>query len=62
MEGQRSIDGIILTKFDTVDDKVGTAVNMVYTIGKPIAFVGVGQKYMHLKRLNVETIMRSLFK
>lgn len=25
----RTIDGIILTKFDTVDDKVGTALNMV---------------------------------
>ena len=25
----RTIDGIILTKFDTVDEKVGTALNMV---------------------------------
>ena len=62
IESQRSIDAIILTKFDTVDDKVGTAINMVYTIGKPIAFVGVGQKYAHLKKLNVETLMRALFK
>lgn len=49
----RAIDGIILTKFDTVDEKVGTALNMVYTTGKPIVFVGVGQKYPHLKKLNV---------
>lgn len=38
----RTIDGIILTKFDTVDEKVGTALNMVQTTGKPIVFVGVG--------------------
>ena len=38
----RTIDGIILTKFDTVDDKVGTAINMVHSTGKPIVFVGVG--------------------
>ena len=38
----RTIDGIVMTKFDTVDDKVGTALNMVYTTGKPIVFVGVG--------------------
>ena len=61
MGGQRSIDGIILTKFDAVDDKVGTALNMVYTTGKPIAFIGDGQKYMHLKRLDVETIMSMLY-
>lgn len=52
-QNPRQIDGIILTKFDTVDEKVGTALNMVYTTGKPIVFVGVGQKYPHLKKLNV---------
>jgi signal recognition particle receptor subunit alpha len=41
-QGARTIDGIVLTKFDTVDDKVGTALNMVYTTGRPIVFVGVG--------------------
>jgi signal recognition particle receptor subunit alpha len=41
-QNPRVIDGIILTKFDTVDEKVGTALNMVYTTGKPIVFVGVG--------------------
>jgi len=38
----RTIDGIVLTKFDTVDEKVGTAINMVQSTGKPILFVGVG--------------------
>ena len=31
-----------MTKFDTVDDKVGTALNMIYATGKPIIFVGEG--------------------
>ena len=53
VKAPRCIDGIIMTKFDTVDDKVGTALNMVYTTGKPIVFVGIGQKYPHLKKLNV---------
>jgi len=56
----RVIDGIVLTKFDTVDEKVGTSLNMVYTTGKPIVFVGVGQKYPHLKRLNVQTVITAL--
>lgn len=38
----KEIDGIILSKFDTVDDKVGTAITMTYSTGKPILFVGIG--------------------
>lgn len=56
----RTIDGIILTKFDTVDEKVGTAINMVHSTGKPIVFVGVGQKYPHLRKLNVPTVVNAL--
>jgi signal recognition particle receptor subunit alpha len=56
----KCIDGIIMTKFDTVDTKVGTALNMVHTTGKPIVFVGVGQKYPHLKKLNVQTVIHAL--
>jgi signal recognition particle receptor subunit alpha len=56
------IDGIVLTKFDTIDDKVGAALSMVYTSGAPIVFVGVGQTYESLQRLNVKTIVRSLLK
>jgi signal recognition particle receptor subunit alpha len=57
----RTIDGIVLTKFDTVDDKVGAALTMVYTTGKPIVFVGTGQKYTNLKRLNVNNVLNALF-
>ena len=38
----RLIDGLVLTKFDTISDKVGAALSLVYTTGKPIVFVGVG--------------------
>lgn len=55
------IDGIILTKFDTIDDKVGAALSMSYKSGQPIMFVGTGQKYTHLKRLNVNTVVKHLF-
>ncbi|KAL6068251.1 SRP54 domain-containing protein [Balamuthia mandrillaris] len=56
----RLIDGIILSKFDTIDDKVGAAISMVYTTGQPIVFVGTGQKYSDLKRMNVPTVIRAL--
>uniref|UniRef100_A0A1I7WU08 SRP54 domain-containing protein n=1 Tax=Heterorhabditis bacteriophora TaxID=37862 RepID=A0A1I7WU08_HETBA len=48
----RLIDGIVLTKFDTIDDKVGAAVSMTYITGQPIVFVGCGQTYSDLRNLN----------
>lgn len=58
----RLIDGIVLTKFDTIDDKVGAAVSMVYTTGQPIVFVGVGQTYMDLRRINTRSLVKALLK
>lgn len=58
----RLIDGIILTKFDTIDDKVGAAISMAYVTGQPILFVGTGQTYPDLKRMNVKTLIRALLK
>lgn len=58
----RVIDGIILSKFDTVDDKVGAAVSMAHVTGKPILFVGTGQTYTDLKKLNVESLVDMLLK
>ncbi|PKA55021.1 Signal recognition particle 54 kDa protein 1 [Apostasia shenzhenica] len=52
----RLIDGILLTKFDTIDDKVGAALSMVYISGAPVMFVGCGQSYTDLKKLNVKSI------
>nr|KAJ3422027.1 hypothetical protein HK105_001473 [Polyrhizophydium stewartii] len=58
----RQIDGMILTKFDTIDDKVGAALSMTYTTGKPILFVGTGQTYTDLRKMNVRTIVNALLK
>lgn len=52
-EEGREIDGVLLTKFDTVDDKVGATISLVYSTGKPILYVGTGQKYHNLKKINV---------
>ncbi|XP_061362866.1 uncharacterized protein LOC133306549 [Gastrolobium bilobum] len=35
----RLIDGILLTKFDIIDDKVGAALSMVYISGAPVRFL-----------------------
>ena len=39
---------------------MGAAISMVYTTGKPIVFLGVGQKYPHLAKLNVPTVLHAL--
>jgi len=56
------IDGIILTKFDTIDDKVGAAISMTYITGQPIVFVGTGQTYVDLKNLNAKAVVHALMK
>jgi len=56
----RGIDGIVMTKFDTIDDKVGAALSMVYTTGVPVIFLGTGQKYTDLRKLNVGAVVKSL--
>uniref|UniRef100_A0A1I7RXX7 SRP54 domain-containing protein n=2 Tax=Bursaphelenchus xylophilus TaxID=6326 RepID=A0A1I7RXX7_BURXY len=61
-ENPRLIDGIVLTKFDTIDDKVGAAVSMTYITGQPIVFVGTGQTYTDLKSLNANAVVNSLLK
>lgn len=56
----RGIDGMLLTKYDTVDDKVGAALSMVYVTGQPIVFVGTGQKYTHLRKMQVKEVVKTL--
>ena len=58
----RLIDGIMLTKFDTINDKVGAALSLVYTTGKPIVFVGVGQTYTDIRNLNVDHCVKALLR
>ena len=57
-----TIDGIVLTKFDTVDDKVGSAISMTYITGQPIIFVGTGQTYTDLKMINSKAVVQLLMK
>ncbi|TPX64010.1 hypothetical protein SpCBS45565_g06211 [Spizellomyces sp. 'palustris'] len=60
LSNPRQIDGMILTKFDTIDDKVGAALSMTYITGQPILFVGTGQTYTDLRKMNVRSIVNSL--
>jgi len=61
-EEPHTIDGIVLTKFDTIDDKVGSAISMTYISGQPIVFVGTGQTYTDLKSLNAKAVVSALMK
>ena len=56
----RGIDGIILSKFDTIDDKVGAALSMTFTTGQPVLFVGTGQTYTDLRKMNVNAVVNAL--
>ena len=58
----RQVDYILLTKFDTVDDLVGAAINMVYLTKQPILFVGIGQHYQDLCELDVASVVASILK
>lgn len=62
MQQPRTIDGIFLTKFDTIDDKVGAALSMVYTTGQPIVFLGVGQHYHSVRAFSVDHVLPPLLK
>ncbi|KAF9792853.1 P-loop containing nucleoside triphosphate hydrolase protein [Thelephora terrestris] len=57
---ERGIDGMLVTKWDTVDDKVGAALSMTYVTGQPIVFVGCGQTYTDLRQLRVENVVEAI--
>ncbi|CAG0917288.1 unnamed protein product [Notodromas monacha] len=61
-ENPHLIDGIVLTKFDTIDDKVGAAISMSYITGQPIVFVGTGQTYSDLRNLDAKAVISTLMK
>lgn len=48
----RKIDGIILTKIDTVDNKIGQVLNFTFTSNSPIMFLGTGQSNSDLKPMD----------
>lgn len=53
----RGIDGVILSKFDTIGDKVGTALNFCYASGLPIYYVGIGQSYPDLSVISAKQLV-----
>jgi len=55
------IDGTILTKVDA-DVKGGAALSVAYVTGKPIMFIGTGQKYEDLEEFNPEQFTQMILK
>ena len=45
-----------------VSFQVGAAISMTYTTGQPIVFVGTGQTYRDLRKLNVKAVVKALLK
>lgn len=54
------IDGLIVSKFDTVDDKVGTVLNLSHAGHCPVTFVGSGQTYGDLRTLSIDQVLDTL--
>jgi fused signal recognition particle receptor len=54
------VDGVILTKVDT-DAKGGSALSIAYTIGKPLLYIGVGQKYEDHIPFSAEWMVQNIF-
>jgi fused signal recognition particle receptor len=52
-------DGAILTKADA-DVRGGAALSIVYSTGKPVLFLGVGQGYDDLAQFDTQKFLRSL--
>jgi signal recognition particle receptor subunit alpha len=50
----RDLDFFLISKCDTVGDMIGSMVNMTYSTGIPVLFVGIGQNYTDLRTLSVD--------
>lgn len=55
------IDGTVLTKVDA-DVKGGSALSVTYVTGKPVIFIGTGQKYEDLKEFKPEQFTEMIVK
>ena len=51
-DNPHTIDGIVLTKYDTIVDKVGSSISIIYISGQPIMFVGTGQIHTDQNSIN----------
>ncbi|MBN2051963.1 signal recognition particle-docking protein FtsY [Candidatus Woesearchaeota archaeon] len=57
--GAAGIDAIILAKAD-IDEKGGAAVSVSYVTGKPIIYLGTGQRYEDLEEFKPEVIIKNI--
>ncbi len=53
------IDGFILTKMDT-DAKGGTTISLLYTLKKPILYIGTGQEYTDFEEFTPKYIINRI--
>ncbi len=63
--GRCQSEELIQTRYSVLERvldvfQVGAALSMVYVSGVPVMFVGCGQTYTDLKKLNVKSIVKSL--
>lgn len=56
----RNLDFFLISKCDTVGDMIGSMVNMTYSTGIPVLFVGIGQNYTDLRNLSVDWAVKLL--
>jgi fused signal recognition particle receptor len=54
------IDAVILTKIDA-DAKGGAALSIAKTIGKPIAYVSIGQEYDEFRKFDPDWMVERIF-
>ena len=54
------IDAVILTKIDA-DAKGGAALSITKTIGKPVAYVSIGQEYDEFKKFDADWMVSRIF-
>ena len=50
----------MLESAPSCEEQVGAALSLVFTTGKPIVFVGVGQTYEDIRNLNVDHVVKAL--
>lgn len=57
---EKKIDSILLTKVDTVDDKIGQVLNLCFSASAPILFLGTGQSNSDLVKVDPSVIAEIL--
>jgi len=53
------VDAVFLSKLDA-DEKGGAALSALAALGKPILFIGTGQRYEDISEFNPDVLVRNL--